>query len=316
MIKKIVEHVYQLKVPIPYDFGQVNCYLIEGEKGFTIVDTGDYTEEAIAVWKKTLAGRIPVEKVVLTHAHTDHIGLAGWFQKHYNVPVWMSAKGNEELKRIRSFFIDQQYTGSDSAFLEKHGGQNYPDQDERFHMYKAYQFKPDFLFEEHQELKFGDSIYETIWTPGHSPDHFCFYNQKDQVLIVGDHILNSINPIVMCQEEGDNPLKGYLDSLDILREFRVKYVLPGHGEQFFDLFARIEKMLSHYKKRWKQIYQSINKDGSTAFEVSQRVYGSNLSPAREGSAFIQTITNLVYLNSLGYVRIEEDDEIIYFFQNQ
>ncbi|MCH6267267.1 MBL fold metallo-hydrolase [Neobacillus citreus] len=315
MIQKILENVYLLKVPIPYDFGYVNCYLIKGEKGFTVIDTGDYTDEAIQVWQKVMSEGVRVEKVVITHAHTDHLGLAGWFQEQFNVPVWMASKSYVELKKIRALFIDKTYSNPIASFLEKHEGPPYPKEDDRFHQFISYQFDPDELFEENEEIILGDSGYRTIWTPGHSPDHFSFYNKKEQVLFVGDHILNSINPIVICNGEGDNPLKDYFLAIEKLLPCKAKYVLPGHGEQINDLGARIELMMSHYQKRWEQTFHAIDEDGSTAFQVSQRVYGKNLSPERAGAAFFQTITNLVYLESLGHIRMEEYNGKILFYQS-
>lgn len=315
MINRMTDQIYQLKVPIPYDMGHVNCYLIKGEDGLTIVDTGDYTEEAIMLWTKVLSEDIPVKKLVLTHCHPDHVGLAGWFQKQFNMPVWMSANSYEELLRVRTSFEEQKSSTSHSSLLYLHGLPTSTNQDNEFNRVKSYEFEPSHLFEDHEEIQLGDTIFETIWTPGHSPDHFCFYNHQNWILLAGDHILNDINPIVMSQSIGDNPLKDYLHSLDKIKEYPTRFVLTGHGEPITNLSRRIEDMKIHYQKRWKQAYESILEQGSSAYQVSQIIYGKELSLHRSMSAFIQTITNLVYLESIGNVKMEQHGGRVYFYQN-
>ncbi|WP_042356044.1 MBL fold metallo-hydrolase [Bacillus rubiinfantis] len=313
MIQKICDEVYQVKIPIPYDFGTVNSYLIEGKNGFTVVDTGDYTDAAIAVWGNVLGdGKFPIERVVLTHAHTDHIGLAGWFQQQYNVPVLMADKSYEDMQKLRSNFHDGHYHDPHASFLEKHGWRIEANGADEFHRFQAYQFEPDELFSDGEKVLLGDRHYQAIWTPGHSPDHFCFYNKQTQTLVVGDHILHAINPIVICTGEGQNPLRDYLLAMEKLRICDAKTILPGHGENFFDLPTRIEIMMAHYRKRWKQMVGAIAVAGSTALQVTELVYGKNLPPERAGAAFYQSITNLVFLESCGVLQRKEIDEKVYF----
>ena len=315
MINKMADQIYQLKVPIPYDMGDVNCYLIKGEDGFTIVDTGDHTEEAKILWTKVLSEGIPVEKLVLTHSHPDHVGLAGWFQKQFNIPVWMSTNSYKEVQRIRTSFEGEKSSNSQSSLLYLHGLPTTTNQDNEFKMVESYEFEPSHLFEDHEEIQLGNIIFETLWTPGHSPDHFCFYNQQNEILLAGDHILNDINPIVMSQSVGDNPLKNYIHSLDKIKNYPTQYVLTGHGEPITNLSRRIEEMKMHYQKRWKQAYESILEQGSSAYQISQIIYGKELSLHRSISAFIQTITNLVYLESVGKVKMEEQSGRVYFYRN-
>ena len=86
----------------PFGMFEMNSYLFRGENGFTIVDTGSEAKESIDIWEKTLASGITVEKLVLTHAHPDHCGLARWFQDHHRVPVFISSLGYQELQRKRN----------------------------------------------------------------------------------------------------------------------------------------------------------------------------------------------------------------------
>ncbi|WP_342514596.1 MBL fold metallo-hydrolase [Sporosarcina sp. FSL K6-1522] len=313
MLTKIVDRIFRLKVPMPFNMGEVNSYLLEGANGFTIVDTGDNTEEAKAVWLKTLADGLPIEKIVLTHAHPDHLGLAGWFQRKWNVPIWMSTKGYDNLLTARSFFTADQYTSPLTPFVRLHGDESEPSHDEPYYKPDTFEFEPTRLFEESEEIPLGDSIYETIWTPGHSSDHFCFYNKKEQISIVGDHILKTINPIIGSEQIGTNPLADYLHSLEKMTKYPSQYVLPGHGDLMTDISARVEEMKVHYKKRWKQTYHAIQEEGSTAFQVAECVY-TGFPSWRFKTAFMQTISNLNYLESIGHVRMEERGGHIYYYQ--
>ena len=102
MLTKVTEHIDKLEIQFPGGMGQLNSYLIKGENGYTIIDTGLYSEEAIETWEQVLASGIKPEKVVLTHTHQDHIGLAKWFQQHVGVPVYVSSLGYKEMLKNRA----------------------------------------------------------------------------------------------------------------------------------------------------------------------------------------------------------------------
>ena len=71
---------------------------------------------------------------------------------------------------------------------------------------------------------------KTIWTPGHSSDHFCFYNHERKIMVIGDHILDQISPVILIESSADvNPLMHYFDSLEKMKEYSIKLALPGHG---------------------------------------------------------------------------------------
>ena len=122
-------------------------------------------------------------KIVLTHAHPDHCGLARWFQDHHRVPVFISSLGYQELQRKRNHNSVNWLQG----FLKSHDCPEFP-QNMGNEEADAYEFEPDGVFEDQQTLMLGNSSYETIWTPGHSHDHFCFYNQHEQIMVTGDHV--------------------------------------------------------------------------------------------------------------------------------
>ena len=90
-------------LPIPYDLRSVNCYVIEEPSGITIIDTGDDNAESKEIWRRVI-GQRRVNRVLITHLHIDHFGLAKWLQDEYEATIWMSQRSYEELTSRRERF--------------------------------------------------------------------------------------------------------------------------------------------------------------------------------------------------------------------
>lgn len=307
LLKKVTDEIYRLSVRFPFGMREMNSYLIQGDHGFTIIDTGSQAQEAIDIWKQTLASGIPIEKVILTHAHPDHIGLSKWFQENYHVPVFISSAGYREIQRTRS---------NDNAkwvnrVFKKHGGPEIPEQLIVMEA-MAYEFEPDELFENHQQIQLGNDMYETIWTPGHCPDHFCFYNAQKQIMIVGDHVLGAISPIVAIWSEADvNPLKDYFSSLEMMKAYPTRIALPGHGKVLENLGQRVNEIQSGHNHRLEQILESVKNEEKTAGQIFQEIYGS-VRINRSFAPLMATITRLMYLESIGKVGTEIKNGQIFY----
>lgn len=312
MLSRVVDDIHLLKLPIPYDLEEMNSYLVEGKNGFTILDTGDDTEETKEIWRKVFA-EYPIEKAVITHCHYDHMGLAGWMQEQFGIPIWMSDQTYEEQKRMKASFIGEEYVSHLPAIFREYGGPEIVENNE-YYTYDKYQFTPDRLFSEDEFIYIGDHEFRPIWTPGHSPDHFCFYDSQREILFVGDHLLETINPIVLIQKSEDNPLKGYMQAIQKIEKYPVQYMLTGHLQMITDPSKRIMDLKKHYRKRWEQIYEQVDYNGKNAFEISKGIYGSDVSIIRSISGFMQTITNLEYLQSTGSIKKEKREDCIYFYK--
>ncbi|ARJ37866.1 MULTISPECIES: MBL fold metallo-hydrolase [Sporosarcina] len=315
MLEEVANKILRLKVPMPFNMGYTNSYLVEGENGYTIVDTGDNTEEAKALWEKVLCKGMKIEKVVITHAHPDHLGLAGWFQLNYGLPIWLSVKGYEEILKSRKTF-DEDYVNPMRSFAIRNGAIHYRDDEaeiEPYYKLDTYQFEPDHIFETGSLLKIGDGLFEAIWTPGHAIDHYCFYERESGTIFVGDHILRSMNPLVTSKHINDNPLQEYMMSLDKVASYKTGIALPGHGKAIVSLPDRVAEMKVHYQKRWRQTFEAIGEEGKTAFDACQLVY-KGYSNGKLLPAFMQTITNLIYLESIGQVKRVEHAGKYYYSQ--
>lgn len=307
MLIKLSEDIYQLVVRYPFGMFEMNSFLFQGENSFTIVDTGSEAKESIELWEKTLASGITVEKLVLTHAHHDHCGLARWFQEKHHVPVFISSLGYKEIQRRRK---------SDNSkwirsLFKEHDGPDMPQKKGKSEN-AIFEFEPDGIFDDNQSIKLGNDLYETIWTPGHSYDHFCFYSQKQQVMITGDHILAGLSPIVAVWSENDNnPIKDNFSSLEKLSAYSTKLALPGHGELIFNLNDRIENIIIGHKHRLQQILLSVKNEEKTSWQVCQELYGT-MRTTKFFAPFLATITRLIYLEKSGEVYRELKNGKLYF----
>jgi glyoxylase-like metal-dependent hydrolase (beta-lactamase superfamily II) len=299
MLKKVTEDIHQLVVRFPFGMRELNSYLLKGEKGWTVIDTGSCAEESIRIWEQAIASGIKIEKLVLTHAHPDHIGLAGWFQEKHNVPVLMSSLSYQEMQKMRLLVMEEK----PFALLKMHDGPEVPKRMVTMEA-DAFQFEPDELFDNHETIQLGSGAYETIWTPGHSPDHFCFYNRQQQVMFIGDHVLKDISPIVGFSSSMDgNPLKDYFSSLELIKKYPVSLALPGHGGHISDLKNRIDEIMARHQHRLEQIISSVGNKGKTARQICVEIYGS-LGQEKLFSPFISIITRMVFLESVGKVSSE------------
>src|SRR5699024_3176605 len=225
-----------------------NCYFFAGEQGYTVVDTGTYSDEAIAVWKQMIATGITIEKIVLTHTHRDHIGLAKWLRDQLDVPIIVSDLGYLEMRDFRSNDINARL----KQLLRRHGAtdliMDHPD--DSF----IYDFEPDGIYHNRESIKLGDRDYKAVWTPGHAPDHFCFYQTESQIMIVGDHILQHVSPVIgLWSGREKNVLRDYYEALQTLTEYTVDIALPGHGEMIHHLQERVQHIKKRHDQRLSQV---------------------------------------------------------------
>lgn len=303
MLEKITENIH--KLTIPYGAQEVNCYFAEGARGYTIIDTGIYSGEAIELWKNILRD-IQVEKVVLTHTHQDHIGLAAWFQQEIGVPVFVSNLGYQEMQKHRTADIRERI----KQLLLKHGAEELPTRtrDDSF----IYEFEPDGFFNDGQEIQLGDVSYQVIWTPGHAPDHFCFYQPDTQVMLAGDHLLKEISPVIGLWDGIEtNPLEGYYGSLERIYNYPAEVALPGHGAPIYNLAERASETKNKHDARLHQVQNLVKSEGKTAYQVCQEIYGE-LRPPLYISQLMAALTRLIYLESLGKVGRTERDGVVEF----
>ena len=200
-ITQIADDIIQVQIPLPYALNIVNCYLLRGSDGWTLVDTGLNTAPARAQWQTALntldIAPDDIEKIVLTHMHPDHFGMAGWWQRQATTPMPLYLPEREQ-RQMQVFYrrsntplyhqwmldcgMDQESVDNieKALFSTRDSTQPHP-LDQRF-------------LREDTTVLLGERDFQTIHAPGHSDGQMIFYDAADRLMLCGDHVLMRITP--------------------------------------------------------------------------------------------------------------------------
>ena len=249
----------RMRLPMPA-LNHINVWALEDGGRWTLVDTGMQTEDTVTSWQSALAGPLAgkgVLRVICTHMHPDHIGMAGWLTRQYDCRLWTTRL---EYVTCRMLVADTgreapadgvrfyHAAGWDDAALEHYRT--------RFGGFgKAVYALPDSYRRvvDGEELLIGERTWRGVVGHGHSPEHLCLYCPELKVLISGDQVLPRItsNVSVFPTEPDADPLTDWLESLASIRK-RVSndvLVLPSHNEPFRGLHARLDALIEGHEDR-------------------------------------------------------------------
>ncbi|MBI4963188.1 MAG: MBL fold metallo-hydrolase [Desulfomonile tiedjei] len=282
----------RIQVPIPFPVKSVNCYYIPGSVP-TLIDTGVNLQDTLEAIKRGIeaqGGKLEdVRRIIATHGHADHIGLAGRiaeisgaevFVHKWDTVRWADRGGEHAGDKhgdFRTFFleaglptdsIDELVASLISGFRKM----CHPVSTER-------------MLEHGMVFKFDDFDLEAIHTPGHSPGCVCLWNRADRELFTGDTLLPALisNPTIEKTGSTDyKSLVGHQASLELIGGLDVKRVFPGHGLPFDSLEARLRDIRGYHGRRTKQILRILgqkdgsagNHDGKTQYMVATELFGS------------------------------------------
>jgi glyoxylase-like metal-dependent hydrolase (beta-lactamase superfamily II) len=306
--QEIVRGVYRLRMPLPFRLNHINLYLLEDPDGWTLVDCGLNTPETMAAWQNVLdnfLGGKPMQRIVVTHLHPDHIGLAHWLSERTGAPVcmtpleWQFAQDLFALPLVDPQRLESHYRhlGLVDPYLQntirQAGGYR--------RLVKELPRKVSFLYE-HEILDIGGRHWRILLGRGHSPACACLWDESEQLLLVGDHVLPSITPNINLQSIGPgNPLDDFLTSLGTFRNLPCDLALPAHGLPLKGFRERIDELLRHHAVRLDRL-QSACTSPLTAAECLPVLFGGEIPEQQYHFAIGEAGAHLVYLAERGSLR--------------
>ena len=223
-MQRIAEGVLRLTFPLPLGIGHVHCYLLEGEDGWTLVDTAIAFPGAEEHWREIAAGLDgPLARIVVTHFHPDHVGGAEPAAEATGAPV---LQGREDYERCADVWGRPDWSGELADYLCEHG---LPEREAAEIRGESALYGSMIRFVRDPEpLEEGDEVagWRVVHLPGHADGHLCLL--RDGVLVAGDHLLPRITPIVgLYPRSRPDPLGDYLVSLARTVELAPRLALPG-----------------------------------------------------------------------------------------
>lgn len=316
---EVAPGVLWMRLDLPGPLDHINLWALADGDGWTIVDTGLYDSQSIAAWEALLAGPLqgrPVRRVVATHLHPDHAGMAGWLTQRFGCRLWMTRL---DYLHCRAMISDSGREAPADAIRFYHragwgpdGIAGYRNRFGRFgRMFHAF---PDSFrrIVDGEWLEIGGRRWQVAIGRGHTPEHACLLCPEARLLISGDQVLPRIssNVSVHPMEPDANPLGEWLDSIRMLRITLPAdaLVLPAHNEPFLGLHERLTqlelgvcKALDRLRAAMTEPHRAVD-----AFTVLFRRQIHAEDTANYGLATGEAIAHLNYLVHAGEARAEAD----------
>lgn len=270
-----------LRMPIPIPgLDYINLWLLRDGEGWTVVDTGFRSAKLQALWEQVFErhlGGLPITRIICTHFHPDHIGLAGWLHERWQAPLWMTL-GEWSFGRMLMLDSLPEVPAEVIDFYQRMGFS--PEQMEKIkasgfgNFRKAVGEIPRYYHRmvEGDTVRIGNHDWRVIIGRGHSPEHASLYCADLNLLISGDQVLPRISPHIGVYpgEPDAASLTLYLKSFDRFADLPADvWVLPAHGDVFVGLHARIAYLKRHHQERLDIIMQALDKP-MTALDTDRK----------------------------------------------
>jgi glyoxylase-like metal-dependent hydrolase (beta-lactamase superfamily II) len=318
---EIAPGILWARIPLPFRLNHINVYLIDDGDGWAVLDTGIGNEATRAVWTALVDGPLAgrrLTRLIVTHFHPDHIGLAGWLCERFGLALLTSqtsylscanislSPGALDAKPYRDFYLRH---GLDAETTQRVAtqGHNY--------LRMVSGLPPTFMrLVAGDTLKIGGRSFDVLTGNGHAPEQVMLYCAADNVFLAADQVLAKITPNISVwavDPQGD-PLGLYIRSLNELKQQipADALVLPGHQLPFRGLHTRGDQLIAHHEARCAAIAKACRAAPRSAAELVPVLFHLQLDPHQMSFAFSEVQAHVNYMLRRGELAwVEGADEV-------
>ncbi len=316
---EIAEGILWLRFPLPMALDHVNVFALDEGDGWTLIDTGFDTKRSRAIWVEALNGPLggkPVRRVVVTHHHPDHVGLAGWFQEAHDAEIlvtrtaWLTARMltlDEQAVPPGETVAFYQGAGMDPEILAKRREErpfNFAD--------VVAPLKLGFSrLEEGATVELGGRSWVVRFGQGHAPDHAIFWSEDGGLVLAGDQLLPSISPNigVYPTEPDADPVAEWMAACKRLVPFATtdQLVLPGHKLPYTGLPTRLDQLIDNHLGALDRLRSHL-KAPHTAAECFLPIFKRQVGGGEYGLALVEAVAHCSHLWQAGEAtRVRRED---------
>ncbi len=311
--------IEKLIIPTPFPVGPINIYLVI-EDPLTLVDTGPKTDEALAALREQLRqlgfAIKDIQRVILTHTHEDHCGLAGTIQQESGARVYVHEWEYRNISEHRQTRVDRNlllHAGVPTEELEAMIGRY-----ELIHHYADAVADVE-AYHDEQEFVFASGSLRVVHTPGHTPGSCCLLRESNRLLLTGDTVLKSITPNPVLNSDPIDPrrrfpsLGEYLVSLARIRELAPTLLKTSHGGDVTDYEEHFHRSIRHIQERQTKVIALVSKEGVTSWEMSKLLF-PKVDNLNRFLAVSEAIAHLDLAVVEGKLRREKRDALETYFR--
>ncbi|MEL7179307.1 MAG: MBL fold metallo-hydrolase [Pseudomonadota bacterium] len=301
--------VLWMRLPLPMALDHVNVYALNDGESWTIIDTGFASKRGRAIWGKLLAGPLcgkPVSRVVVTHHHPDHVGLAAWFMEQ-GATLCMPRTG---WLMARMLTLDVQEVPNAEALTFYKGAGMDPAVFEKRKTERPFNFADCVVplpqgytrLVDGNTITMGGRTWDIRMGDGHAPEHATFWSRDDNIVIGGDQLLPSISPNlgVYPTEPDADPVTDWIRSCENFQAFARPdhLVLGGHKLPFTGLPTRLTQLIDNHHGALKRLLDHLT-EPRAAGECFLPLFKRNIGAGEYGLALVEAVAHLNHLHQAG-----------------